>query len=239
MHATLEFNLVFQEPRLLQVVRSCQDIPPAGGSCCRGKGVPAPSFCHRGVLLTSPAIGDGHVLPGTSLSWLLCSSTLLSLATGYMIMSSVSWAVTDQVDEELDSHSTEEATPMLLEDSGRIWQQSFLTSVHKEVPHLPKVGHLPYAQMFSYPRESSFRLYLDTAILAHTSAWGCLATLSTHEKIPDLPFGNCVLISDGPLNNSTGIPFFYVTPKDSMVADLMKNPVASLLLPELEGEFFR
>nr|XP_008541723.1 PREDICTED: protein CREG2 [Equus przewalskii] len=57
--------------------------------------------------------------------------------------------------------------------------------------------------------------------------------------IPGLPFGNCLPISDGPLNNSTGTPFFYVTPKDPVVADLMKNPMASLLLPESEGEFCR
>uniref|UniRef100_A0A673TQA1 Cellular repressor of E1A stimulated genes 2 n=2 Tax=Suricata suricatta TaxID=37032 RepID=A0A673TQA1_SURSU len=94
--------------------------------------------------------------------------------------------------------------------------------------------------MFSYRRESGPRLRPSTArFLAHASAWGCLATVSAHEKIAGLPFGNCLPISDGPLNNSTGIPFFYVTAKDPAVADLMKNPMASLLLPESEGEFCR
>ncbi|XP_053781873.1 protein CREG2 isoform X1 [Desmodus rotundus] len=188
-----------------------------------------------------------RVLPGTTLCWLLCCSSLLSPAAGYVIVSSVSWAVTNQVDEELDSRSTEEAMPALLEDSGSIWQRSFPTSVHTESPHLPHPSSTTHARpppmrprMFSYPPESSSRLRPGTArFLAHASTWGCLATLSTQEKIPGLPFGNCVPISDGPLNNSTGIPFFYVTPKDSMVADLMKNPMASLLLPELEGEFCR
>lgn len=54
-----------------------------------------------------------------------------------------------------------------------------------------------------------------------------------------MPFGNCLLISDGPVNNSTGIPFFYVTPKDNVVADLLKDPVASLTLPEADGNFCR
>ncbi|XP_011825059.1 PREDICTED: protein CREG2 [Mandrillus leucophaeus] len=54
-----------------------------------------------------------------------------------------------------------------------------------------------------------------------------------------LPFGSCLPISDGPFNNSTGIPFFYMTAKDPVVADLMKNPTASLMLPESEGEFCR
>nr|XP_009932885.1 PREDICTED: protein CREG2 [Opisthocomus hoazin] len=58
-------------------------------------------------------------------------------------------------------------------------------------------------------------------------------------QIQGMPYGNCLLLSDGPVNNSTGIPFFYVTPKDNTVADLLKNPVASLTLPEVDGNFCR
>ncbi|KAM5253184.1 protein CREG2 isoform 1-T1 [Hipposideros larvatus] len=185
--------------------------------------------------------------PGIHLSWLLCCSALLSSAAGYVIVSSVSWAVTNEVDEELDSASTEEAMPALLEDSGSIWQRRFPASAHKEDAHLPPPAGTARARpspappgMFSYRRESGRRLRPSTArFLAHVSAWGCLATVSAHEKIPGLPFGNCVPISDGPLNNSTGIPYFYVTPKDPVVANLMKNSMASLLLPESEGEFCR
>ncbi|XP_035127673.1 protein CREG2 isoform X2 [Callithrix jacchus] len=193
--------------------------------------------------------------PGTRLSWLLCCSALLSPAAGYVIVSSVSWAVTNEVDEELDSASTEEAMPALLEDSGSIWQQSFPASAHKEDAHLrPRTGAgrarppPPPPGMFSYRREGGQaggalpapRLRAATArSLAHASAWGCLATVSAHEKIQGLPFGNCLPISDGPVNNSTGIPFFYMTAKDPVVADLMKNPMASLMLPESEGEFCR
>ncbi|XP_068420712.1 protein CREG2 isoform X1 [Eschrichtius robustus] len=185
--------------------------------------------------------------PGPRLSWLLCCSALLSRAAGYVLVSSVSWAVTNEVDEELDSASTEEALPALLEDSGSIWQRSFPASAHEEDAHLPPPEGTARARpppappgMFSYRREDGARLRPDTArFLAHASAWGCLATVSAHEKIPGLPFGNCLPVSDGPFNNSTGVPFFYVTPKDLLVADLMKNPTASLLLPESEGEFCR
>ncbi|NWX21167.1 CREG2 protein, partial [Aegotheles bennettii] len=58
-------------------------------------------------------------------------------------------------------------------------------------------------------------------------------------QIQGMPYGNCLLLSDGPVNNNTGIPFFYVTPKDNTVADLLKNPVASLTLPEADGNFCR
>ncbi|NWZ98759.1 CREG2 protein, partial [Nesospiza acunhae] len=58
-------------------------------------------------------------------------------------------------------------------------------------------------------------------------------------QIQGMPYGNCLLLSDGPVNNSTGIPFFYVTPKDNIVTDLLKNPMASLTLPEADGNFCR
>lgn len=141
--------------------------------------------------------GERPAWPGTRLSWLLCCSALLSPAAGYVIVSSVSWAVTNEVDEELDSASTEEALPALLEDSSSIWQQSFPASAHKEDTHLRPRGSArarpaPAARgMFSYRRESGSseassgpRVHAGTArSLAHASSWGCLATVSTHEKV--------------------------------------------------------
>nr|XP_025848550.1 protein CREG2 [Vulpes vulpes] len=166
--------------------------------------------------------------PAGRLPWLLCCGALLSPAAGYVIVSSVSWAVTNEVDEELDSASTEDALPALLEDSGSIWQRSFPASAHKEDAHLPQDYPLSQNDMEKYEAVTS------TSTHPPESFQGCFII-----PIPGLPFGNCLPISDGPLDNSTGIPFFYVTPKDPAVADLMKNPMASLLLPESEGEFCR
>ncbi|XP_044522971.1 protein CREG2 [Gracilinanus agilis] len=189
------------------------------------------------------------------LSWLLWSSTMLSPAWGYVLLSSVSWSVTNEVEEELDSSSNEETLPSLLEDTTSIWKQSYPASVYKEDSGLrsrPGAGRSKQisspSRMFSYRRESvkgtgslpPQEHFIQTArSLAHTNSWGFLATISTQEKIKGVPFGNCLPISDGPFNNSTGIPFFYVTPKDNIVADLMKNPVASLTLPEAAGDFCR
>ncbi|KAM9212054.1 protein CREG2 [Dugong dugon] len=194
--------------------------------------------------------GGGRARAGAGLLGLLCCSALLPPATGYVIVSSVSWAVTNEVDEELDSASTEEALPALLEDSGSIWQQSFPPSAHKEDAHLrpraaagrPRPPPGPPG-MFSYRREGAPPARAPrpgtARFLTHSHAWGCLATVSAREKIRGLPFGTYLPISDGVINNSTGIPFFYLTPKDPAVADLMKNPMASLTLPESEGEFCR
>lgn len=129
--------------------------------------------------------------PGPRLSWLLWCGALLSPAAGYVIVSSVSWAVTNEVDEELDGASTEETLPALLGDSGSLWQRSFPASAHKEDAHLPPPEGAARARpppappgMFSYPREGGARLRPGIArFLAHASAWGCLATVSAHEKV--------------------------------------------------------
>lgn len=129
--------------------------------------------------------------PGTRLSWLLCCGALLAPAAGYVIVSSVSWAVTNEVDEDLDSASTEEALPALLEDPGSIWQRRFPASAHKEDAHLPARASAARARpraappgMFSYARDSAPRPRPGTArSLAHASSWGCLATVSALHQV--------------------------------------------------------
>ncbi|XP_003471772.3 protein CREG2 isoform X1 [Cavia porcellus] len=188
----------------------------------------------------------------SSLGWLLCCCALLSPAAGYVLMSSVSWAVPNEVDEELDSASTEEALPALLEDPAGLWQRSFPAAAAHETG-APRAPPRPAAApgMFSYRRErrpappaapAAFgpapRARLARS-LAHANSWGCVAAVAARDKLQGLPFGSCLLVSDGPFNNGTGTPFFYVTARDPVVADLMKNPMASLMLPESEGEFCR
>ncbi|KAM9172871.1 protein CREG2 [Pangshura tecta] len=196
-----------------------------------------------------------RITPISWLSWVLWCSVMLSPAWGYVIVNSVSWSVTNEVEEELDSSSNEEALPALLEDTTSIWKQSYPASVYKEDGEMrsrPVAGRSKQisspSRMFSYRRESvkgtdsitpQEQAIRTARFLTHYNSWGFLATESTQEKIQGVPFGNCLLISDGPINNSTGIPFFYVTPKDNTVIDLMKNSVASLTLPEAEGEFCR
>uniref|UniRef100_A0A8D0E930 Cellular repressor of E1A stimulateds 2 n=1 Tax=Salvator merianae TaxID=96440 RepID=A0A8D0E930_SALMN len=197
------------------------------------------------------------------LPWALwCTLVLAPACWGYVIVNSVSWSVTNEVEEELDSSSNEEVLPALLEDTTSIWKQSYPASVYKEEEEMrsrppgtarsKQISSSP-SRMFSYRREEESVLQEETAgrlapheqaartarFLAHHHNWGFLATRSSQEKIQGTPFGSCLSISDGPTDNSSGIPFFYVTPKDNMVADLMKNPVASLTLPEAEGDFCR
>nr|XP_020661244.1 protein CREG2 [Pogona vitticeps] len=215
------------------------------------------------------------------LPWALWGSLLLAPAWGYVIVSSVSWPVPREVEDDLlDSSSNEEVLPALLEDAGSLWKRSSPAGVYKAaegeeeeeeeegqggvVVEEEEVGDLrsrPGAtgrvkpqvsspsRMFSYRREGvkgtdSLGAQVERAsrtarALAHRNLWGFVATTSAQEKIQGTPFGNYLSFSDGPTDNSSGIPFFYVTPKDNTVVDLMKNPTASLTLLEVEGDFCR
>nr|XP_060625735.1 protein CREG2 isoform X1 [Anolis sagrei ordinatus] len=181
------------------------------------------------------------------LCWALCGGRL---ARGYVVVSSVSWP-----EEELDSASAEEeeeeeegATPALLGEPGRLWKRSHPASVYKregerEGGREGAKRRASPSRMFSYRREGAAPPGERAGKAARerllAAAWGFLAAASAQEKIQGTPFGNCLSISDGPADNSTGIPFFYMTPKDNTVSDLMKNATASLTLPEAEGDFCR
>ena len=62
---------------------------------------------------------------------------------------------------------------------------------------------------------------------------------SPSTQIKGYPFGNIFSVSDGPLDNSTGVIYFYVTAMDNSVADLRSNPNASFTISEAEGEYCR
>ncbi|XP_075446514.1 protein CREG2 isoform X1 [Ascaphus truei] len=191
--------------------------------------------------------------------WLLGCS-VLPYAQGYVIVNSVSWSVTNEVEEELDSSSTEDALPALLEDTISMWKQSYPASTYKEDremksrpgPDRSKQLSSP-SRMFSYKRESATgteipshpaaalqqEMAKNARILAHQIRWGFLATLSTQEKIQGVPFGHVLLTSDGPMDNSTGVPFLYATPKANFVTDLLQNPVASLTFADPDSDVCR
>lgn len=187
---------------------------------------------------------------------LLVAFMTVCFSEGYTIRSSVSWAVTnDVVDEELDPHSDE--APAVLVDNVGIWKQAYPSSVYrdgsdKKTEERSKSEDLSSAsRVFSYriaevkapssipippPHEETARM---ARYMAHYIDWGYLATISTQDKIKGLPFGNIFSVSDGPLDNSTGVPYFYVTPMDNTVTDLQSFPFASLTFSQAEGDFCR
>lgn len=60
-----------------------------------------------------------------------------------------------------------------------------------------------------------------------------------YPQIKGLPFGNIFSVSDGPWDNSTGVPYFYMTPLDNSGLDLISFPFASLTFSEAQGDFCR
>ncbi|KAG8451844.1 hypothetical protein GDO86_003872 [Hymenochirus boettgeri] len=179
----------------------------------------------------------------------------------YVIVNSVSWSVTNEVEEELDSSSTEDVLPSLLEDPISMWKQSYPGSPYKldrEIrsrpgPDISKQIYSP-SRMFSYKRESNMgtespsphtptdiqqKWATSARALVHQSKWGFLATVSTVESIPGIPFGQVLLSCDGTGEKSTGDPFFYINPKAGFVSDLQTNPVASMTFTNLSNDACR
>ena len=66
--------------------------------------------------------------------------------------------------------------------------------------------------------------------IAHNSDWAALATIATREPIIGFPFANVLSISDGPVDNSTGVPYIYVSPWEISARDLAHNNKASLTM---------
>ncbi|KAF6717013.1 Protein CREG2 [Oryzias melastigma] len=180
---------------------------------------------------------------------------LLCLGQSYTLRSSVSWVVSSNDVDVDDADLSEEVAPALLVDGAGLWKANVLgDSIEAPREQAKAEGDAAAARqssrLFSYRIEKVKKAgssapppHQETArtarYIAHYSDWGHLATISTLDKIKGLPFGNIFSVSDGPLDNSTGVIYFYVTPMDNTVADLKSNPYASLTFSEAEGEFCR
>lgn len=75
--------------------------------------------------------------------------------------------------------------------------------------------------------------------LVHHVGWGVLSTISTQDSIKGFPFGNIASMSDGPVENSTGIPYFYVFDSDATMRDVKAHNAVSFTVTEAETEYCR
>lgn len=84
-----------------------------------------------------------------------------------------------------------------------------------------------------YPNPPPYREKAETArYIAHYSDWGVVGTISTMPNISGRPFTNIISFCDGPLDNSTGTPYFYVMDEDASMKDIKQNPLISLSMSE-------
>ncbi|XP_020794864.1 protein CREG2 [Boleophthalmus pectinirostris] len=176
-------------------------------------------------------------------------AAVLCVCRGYTLRSSVSWVVSNDVVEPEDADLSEEVAPALLVDTTGLWKKQAESPGEMVKSEEDTVVQLS-SRLFSYPVEkvknsasSTPPPHQETArtarYIAHNSDWGVLSTISSQEGIKGIPFGNIFSVSDGPLENSTGIIYFYMTPMDNSVSDLKISPYASLTFSEAEGDFCR
>ncbi|KAF7665721.1 hypothetical protein LDENG_00134730 [Lucifuga dentata] len=185
-------------------------------------------------------------------------ANILYPCQSYTLRGSVSWAVSSN-DVVEDADLSEEVSPALLVDSAGLWKQAYPSSkvLGDGVEGPGELGKSENnnvtplsSHLFSYHMEKVKKSGSSTPLphqetartaryITHYSDWGHLATISTQDPIKGLPFGNIFSVSDGPVDNSTGIIYFYVTPMDNTVSDLKNNPYASLTFSEAEGDYCR
>ena len=66
--------------------------------------------------------------------------------------------------------------------------------------------------------------------ITHHSDWAAMATIAARDPIVGFPFANIFSVSDGPLDNSTGVPYIYISPWEISAQDLTHNNKASLTM---------
>ena len=69
----------------------------------------------------------------------------------------------------------------------------------------------------------------------HNSNWGSISTISV--SLNGAPFSMVTSISDGTVDNSTGIPYFYLASVDPVVKNIKVNQWASLSLSEAQSDY--
>ncbi|XP_030757917.1 protein CREG1-like [Sitophilus oryzae] len=73
--------------------------------------------------------------------------------------------------------------------------------------------------------------------IVHNTGWVSVATISTQKSILGYPFVSLKSFCDGPVDNSTGIPYFYMTSMDVSGKDLDKNNSVTIMASLAEVDF--
>lgn len=74
-------------------------------------------------------------------------------------------------------------------------------------------------------RKTYFSVYIIIFIIilfyVLSADWAAVATISSRKDVETFPVANLISISDGPIENGTGIPYMYLTPLDYTAKDLV------------------
>ena len=66
--------------------------------------------------------------------------------------------------------------------------------------------------------------------ITHKSDWAAMATIAARDPIVGFPFANIFSVSDGPVDNSSGVPYIYISPWEISAQDLTHNNKASMTM---------
>ncbi|CAH2085604.1 unnamed protein product [Euphydryas editha] len=86
----------------------------------------------------------------------------------------------------------------------------------------------PHHKVSSPPDHT--KLVAMARYVLHNCDWASIATISTLPAIEGFPFSNVKSVVDGSMANSTGIPYFYMSPLDFTAKDLSKNTRSTILV---------
>lgn len=88
------------------------------------------------------------------------------------------------------------------------------------------------------PDPPPHELYAKMAkYVVHYSYWGSLTHISWHQDTFGYPMSRAYSLSDGPIGQSTGVPYFYITLRDDEMQDIAKDSRVSLTLSLDQGDF--
>lgn len=73
--------------------------------------------------------------------------------------------------------------------------------------------------------------------IVHNSDWAAVAYTSRQPETFGLPMADIFSISDGLVDNSTGVPYMYISPLDTGVQDLAKDSRCSLAMSLAQGNY--
>ena len=94
----------------------------------------------------------------------------------------------------------------------------------------------PKLHLVTLNKLPSLILFLSTArYIVHNTIWGSISTISV--ALNGAPFSVVTSFSDGTVDNSTGIPYFYLSNFDPICTNIKENNWASLSVSEAQSDY--
>ena len=81
------------------------------------------------------------------------------------------------------------------------------------------------------------RVYFAARYLAHFADWGIVSAVSPAYQY--IPFGTMQSFADGPLDGSTGVPYFYIAEISDTYKNVQYNNTVSFSMTQAESAYCR